>query len=219
MTAEQHRTPSGATAPASTRPNLTVITSCRSCGTATTRVLDRDDNPVIFDAGPDGKAVRDPYGDWWIARYREKWTVVKPAPGEDPPTTGGGARLREHDCGYDPAVAMIKAFFPGAEVIAVGDQAAAAGAAGGAMPVPKSEALIAEHGFRRPLGRGDGLRGAACVERLHLQQVPDPWAPPYPGGCVRCGRTTYRADLDGLAWCGGDVAWPELGRPFYPTST
>lgn len=194
-------------------PLLTVIDTCRTCDTVTRRIKDRDDNWITFDAGADGKAVRDPYGDWWIARYREKWTVVKPAPGEDPPTTGDGARLREHRCGYIPEIGLIQAVFPGAEVIAVGEEAAASG---GAMPPAKAESLVAEHGFRRPFGRGTGVQGPACVERGHLQQTPDPWAPPFPGSCVRCGRCTYRVDLDGLGWCGGDVAWPELGPPWYP---
>jgi hypothetical protein len=228
VTAEQHRTPAN---PPTTRPNLTVITSCGTCGVATTKVVDRDGTPVVFDAGPDGKAVRDPYGGWWIAKYRNTWTVVKPAPGEDPPTTGGGARLREHECGYDPAVALIKHAFPGAEVIAtfevadlpdVGPDPApdpgSGRAPGRATPIPDKPAdQVEADGFRRPTGRSDGVRGPACPQRPFLSQVPQPWAPPFTVLCVRCSRLTNRVDLDGMAWCGGDVAWPELGPPWYPT--
>jgi hypothetical protein len=192
-----------------------VITTCPTCDGATTKVVDRDGNPVVFDAGPDGKAVRDPYGGWWIAKYRQAWTVVKPAPGEDPPTTGNGVRLREHDCA-GPEVALLKAVF-GAEVIATGTEAALAGGAR-VMPDPKPAHLVAEHGFRRPAGRGDGLRGSPCPERAHLTQVPDPWAAPFTATCVLCTRITYRVDLDARGWCGGEIAWPELGPPWYPTN-
>jgi hypothetical protein len=213
VTAAEHRP---AAAPAG-RPHLAVITTC-GCGAATTKVVDRDGTPVVFDAGPDGKAVRDPYGGWWIAKYKGRWTVVKPAEGEDPPESGGGVRLREHDCA-GPEVALLKAVF-GAEVIAVGTEAAvAAGAAMGAMPPPKPAELVAEHGFRRPAGRGEGLRGPVCVERLHLAQASDPWGPPFPVLCVRCSRITNRVDLDAMGWCGGEPAGRELGPPWWPSKS
>lgn len=56
---------------------------------------------------------------------------------------------------------------------------------------------------RRPPGRGKGLDGPACEERLTLDQGYTVH-PPSQAMCVRCGRVTHRRDTDGLAWCGGD---------------
>ncbi len=229
--------------PLPARPDLTVVSSCRLCDAATTKVVDRDGTPVVFDAGPDGKAVRDPYGGWWIAKFRDRWTVVRPEPGEDPPTSGGGVRLREHDCA-GPEVSLLRAVFGSVEVIAtfavaelpdvsdfpavaeLPDAPVAAGTSRvnggpgvlgqGVQPGAKSLKEIRADGFFRPRARGRGIEGPACPERKVMTQAAVGREPPFQTGCHRCGRVTYRRDLDGVGWCGGYIPEPRHGAPWFP---
>lgn len=227
--------PSPGTGPG--RPDLTVITTCPTCLQATLTVPSRNGTPVVVDAGPDGKAVRDPDGQWWVAKVWDRWMVVRPEPGEDPPTSGRGGRLREHDCNRRAVDALSEVFtvdVVGTEVVAdlpagfddtgppgpagavVGVDVATPGLAG--LPAPKPAGQVAADGFRRPRSRGRGTEWPACAERLFLTQIPVPWAPPFPAGCVRCGRLTNRVDLDGVGWCGGEPATPEMGMPWWPSA-
>lgn len=230
--------PAGGPGLARRRPDLTVISTCPVCSQATLTLPSRYDTAVVVDAGPDGKAVRDPAGEWWIAKMWDRWMVVKPERGEDPPASGDGARLRQHDCTRGALDALRAAFV--VDVVAVevvadvpagydddGVPAAGAGPAVGVdvadpgvagLPAPKPAGRVAADGFRRPRGRGRGTEWPACAERLVLGQIPSPWAPPFTSGCVRCGRLTYRVDLDGLGWCGGDPAPRELGMPWWPAN-
>jgi hypothetical protein len=59
---------------------------------------------------------------------------------------------------------------------------------------------------QRPAGRGRGLDGPACPERLHLDQ--SCVLGPRQSMCIRCGRVTARKDTDGKPWCGGDIPAP-----------
>jgi hypothetical protein len=60
--------------------------------------MDRVGKPVRFNCDDNGKAVRSPVGEWWAARFSDRWCVVRPERGEDPPSTGGGVRYRQHNC-------------------------------------------------------------------------------------------------------------------------
>lgn len=186
---------------------LTLISNCDACGSATVRIVDRDGVARMFDARSDGKAVRDPAGEWWATKYRGQWTVVRPARGEDPPTSGGGVRYREHDC-LRAAVAVVQASTRC-------DQVPVVEAPG--LPPAKPDDQVAADGFRRPRGRGRGLDWPACPEqRLLTQSMGSAGGPPHQTGCIRCGRGTIRRDLDGMGWCGGEVAREEHGPPWWP---
>lgn len=65
------------------------MSSCPHCGRAVTEVPDRTGTLVPLDG-------RDPAGEWWAAKAGERWLVVKPMAGEDPPS--GGWRYAEHRC-------------------------------------------------------------------------------------------------------------------------
>jgi hypothetical protein len=62
-------------------------------------------------------------------------------------------------------------------------------------------------GLTRPPGRGVGLDGPACVERLRFTQ--SSLGRPDTAMCLRCGRITARRSVeDGMPWCGGNLAAP-----------
>lgn len=79
------------------RPTLFIVATCGTCREQVAQVRDREGQPVLLALGADGKALRDPDGPWWAAKFGGQWRVVRPAPGEDPPA--GGWRYAEHGCG------------------------------------------------------------------------------------------------------------------------
>ncbi len=93
------------------RPQLALVGNCR-CGDLTVTVRDRNGAQVELEAGPDGKAVVAPDGDWWLVKFRGQWRVQLLEAGEDPPMSGGGRRHREHQCA-EVAARMVEAAFAG----------------------------------------------------------------------------------------------------------
>lgn len=192
MTAAEQAPDPRRPAPAS-RPHLSVITNCEHCGQRITEVRSRDGKPVRLLCGDDGKALRDPDGDWWAAKMSGRWCVVQLQPGEDPPTSGQGVRYSEHRCVTATAEAEIRTRFGIAE--------------------PEPVGLVVIHDYepgvvRRPPGRGQGLSGPECPERSRLVQANPGGGPPFQRMCLRCGRVTARSDGDGLPWCGGGLVQP-----------
>lgn len=61
--------------------------------------------------------------------------------------------------------------------------------------------------------RGAGLLDQECPERRQLNQTMPGGPPPHPRMCTMCGRATVRSADDGLAWCGGSLAFdPPAGH-------
>lgn len=179
--------------PGQGRPALRVLVECEHCQTPLTEVRDRAGKPVRFDADTAGKAVRHPAGEWWAAKLNEQWCVVKPQPGEDPPSSGGAVRYTEHRCGGADAERTLRAGLGTVTVDAAVEHV---------EPVLLHLDDVDPTAVRRPAGRGQGLTGSECPERRLLAQI-QPEGPPRVRMCVRCGRITARDDGDGMPWCGG----------------
>ncbi len=193
MTAVAARRP--ATPAGSARPALRVLVECEHCKVPLTEVRDRAGKPVRFDADTAGQAVRHPAGEWWAAKLNEQWCVVKPQPGEDPPSSGGGVRYTEHRCGGADAERTLRVGLGTVTVEAAVEQGEQV------EQVLLHPADVDPTAVRRPAGRGQGLTGSECPERRLLVQLQE--GSPRVRMCIRCGRVTARDDGDDLPWCGG----------------
>ncbi len=77
---------------------LALVSDCPQCQARVVTVRSREGKPVRLDALPEGKAVVDPDGRWWLVKVAGQWRVQQLTRGEDEPTSGGGRRHREHEC-------------------------------------------------------------------------------------------------------------------------
>lgn len=92
------------------RPVLALVADCERCRQRVVTVRNRTGQPVALDATPDGKAVVDPEGPWWLVRVAGQWRVQQLTDGEVEPESGGGRRHREHQCEIAAEQAVLKQF-------------------------------------------------------------------------------------------------------------